>query len=510
MYHNDEIDPVYNDDNDHSSSDGEASICHSDGPSIDEEDDLDEDLEHLKSSIDLNEEDDFDDVQFGSDDEQFSSDEEDEDFVAETPPRGHRELQDNEESQHLKIDRGSVEMGSSRGSTTLGKRKNIGVAKCIYESKAHQENRMLEVIRDDIGNFVNDPGVKFRSFMGKSARQIISHTLNRTWHDVTESERARLWEYLLQYYVLYGSDYKYVMRHVGSLLRGWKGRIKKEWFTKRLKSDKIFDVPKEKYANITQNDWSKFVRQCASEDGVKFSNAQRERGLKNDCRALNGRRSIPDYRYKLEQQGEVNITRQDLYLRVRRDTNGKLKKSNEDILQRALGKAAPSGRAATGGINATYRTFLGKDRKKKRAEVNEFDKLKYEFDNLHKLLEKAEAQGFKVGRENYQPEQELESASKKKKVKPSKKRIDRQSISHESEYRPDLTNIEQGTPNFQDANQTLKQMGDDMFDALLRQEGTSPARVVLSAPFVDAIVDSTRLDSKSINCFASSSHGIQA
>ncbi|KAM7260804.1 hypothetical protein ACFE04_026279 [Oxalis oulophora] len=197
-----------------------------------------------------------------------------------------------------------------------------------------------------------------------------------------------------------------------------------------------------------------------------------------------------------EQQGEVNITRQDLYLRVRRDTNGKLKKSNEDILQRALGKAAPSGRAATGGINATYRTFLGKDRKKKRAEVNEFDKLKYEFDNLHKLLEKAEAQGFKVGRENYQPDQELESASKKKKVKPSKKRIDRQSISHESEYRPDLTNIEQGTPNFQDASQTLKQMGDDMFDALLRQEGTSPARVVLSAPFVDAIVDSTRLDSK--------------
>ncbi|KAM7278350.1 hypothetical protein ACFE04_005484 [Oxalis oulophora] len=152
----------------------------------------------------MNEEDDFDDVQFGYDDEQFSSDKEDEEFVAETPPRGydfrgHRELQDNEESQHLKIDRGSVEMGSSRG-------------------------------------------VKFRSFMGKSARQIISHTLNRTWHEVTESERARLWEYLLQYYVLYESDYKYVMRH---------------------------------------SDWSKIVRQCASEDGVKFLNAQRERGLKN-------------------------------------------------------------------------------------------------------------------------------------------------------------------------------------------------------------------------------------
>ncbi|KAM7269821.1 hypothetical protein ACFE04_025318 [Oxalis oulophora] len=127
----------------------------------------------------MNEEEDFDDVQFGSDDEEFSSDEEEEEFVAETPPRGndfrgHRELQDNEESQHIKTDRGSVEMGSSRGSTTLGKRKYRGEAKCLHESKAHQENRMLEVIRDDIGNFVSDPGVKFRSFMeGASPSRVV-------------------------------------------------------------------------------------------------------------------------------------------------------------------------------------------------------------------------------------------------------------------------------------------------------------------------------------------------
>ncbi|KAM7252140.1 hypothetical protein ACFE04_024023 [Oxalis oulophora] len=35
-------------------------------------------------------------------------------------------------------------------------------------------------------------------------------------------------------------------------------------------------------------------------------------------------------------------------------------------------------------------------------------------------------------------------------------------------------------------------MGDDIFDALLRQEGTSPASVMSTGPFVDAVVESPR------------------
>ncbi|KAM7275635.1 hypothetical protein ACFE04_017501 [Oxalis oulophora] len=466
-------------------------------------------------------------------DEGFNTDESSGEYIEEddeeTQPKGndmkvHKELQDYDDSEHIPIVRGSVDAtsestgtGSNQGSKR-GKRKCREEAKCLHQSKAHRDGIMLEVIRDDLGNFVGDEAVKFRSFLGKSLRQIIPPALNYGWQYVAKIYKDRLWEYLLQYYVLYDCDYKYVMHHGGVLMRGWKTRIKKKWFTKRKDSDNIFDVPKIKHVPILQSEWNKFVRYCASKKGMEFSEAQRQRGLKNDCRALVGRRSIPDLRYKLAQLGEVNLPRYDIYLRARMDSNGQFRSKTakdlqikiaetiqkinndevklgprEDILQKAMGKPAPYGRAATGGIGATLRSFFGGNNTNLKLQA-EIAKLIHENDEFKHLLKKAESQGFKFERVTVQQDKNNQSDSKKKIVKKAKskpqKNSTRKSVSHESSYKPDMTNINQGLKNTLDPhtipqqtakcarqstfNPPITSLGNDMFDALLQQESTPP------------------------------------
>ncbi|KAM7278227.1 hypothetical protein ACFE04_005361 [Oxalis oulophora] len=61
----------------------------------------------------------------------------------------------------------------------------------------------------------------------------------------------------------------------------------------------LWKVPKYTHANISKDDWHKYVEYCASAEGIKLSQDNRERGLKNECRALVGRIGMPDYAYNL-------------------------------------------------------------------------------------------------------------------------------------------------------------------------------------------------------------------
>ncbi|KAM7279825.1 hypothetical protein ACFE04_006959 [Oxalis oulophora] len=160
----------------------------------------------------------------------------------------------------------------------------------------HRMGIRIELIRNKKGIII---GTHFRSFLGHAIRVNVPIALNFDWRKVKIQHKQKLWEYLKVYYVLFDSDYKRVMRHAGSLMKTWRGRIKGKWYTKRLGTDDLWKVPEDKIANISKDDWHKYVKYCASVEGIKLSQDNRERGLKNECRALVGIKGMSDYEYNL-------------------------------------------------------------------------------------------------------------------------------------------------------------------------------------------------------------------
>ncbi|KAM7262810.1 hypothetical protein ACFE04_000493 [Oxalis oulophora] len=266
------------------------------------------------------------------------------------------------------------------------------------------------------------------------------------------------------------NDYKRVMRHAGSLMKTWRGRIKGKWYTKRLGTDDLWKVPEDKQANISKDDWHKYVKYCASAEGIKLSKDNRERGLKNECCALVRRKGMPDYEYNLvsshiyifqassrstkvyeivvvfsEKDGVKDLSRNNVYLLARTDKDGNIKyDSTKKLKERVddlngqiarneltlgpredVGKAALTGWALTGGVTSTIGTFFGVGKQSDKL-MTENDELRQRLEKAEKIIEQAKSQGFHSHEEIVHRDNLVQPKTVKKiKVESSQNRLDK-------------------------------------------------------------------------------------
>ncbi|KAM7251850.1 hypothetical protein ACFE04_023733 [Oxalis oulophora] len=284
---------------------------------------------------------------------------------------------------------------------------------------------------------------------------------------------------------------------------GLKVDIKRKWFTKRLGTVELWDLPKIKNVKISHDEWHKYVDFYLSPKGKKYAEEQRQRGLIHNCWAL-------------VQEGVEDLSSKNVYLLARTHEDGtikcpvakEIKKSiddisqkveskeiklgpREDILQRALDKPAASGRVITRGPAARYGTHFGK-RKKSRAEAK-VELLQPQIEMLNKQIKGKNSKGSSsTQREQDNRKQESEQSNP---------------FEEDSVYRPDMTNVNQRDSNDHDVYEKSKSSGhlacqsnshnslnrtDNMINVCTSNVSTAHAQRSKSNPRINALEDSPR------------------
>ncbi|KAM7259700.1 hypothetical protein ACFE04_015441 [Oxalis oulophora] len=290
-------------------------------------------------------------------------------------------------------------------------KKRRGPTKCAWLLNLRENGEKLHVRYDHLGNALGQPGRRLATYKGMCVRKHIPPTI-RQWHDVPEDLKERLWIDLLSVATGIEDRREQLLSHCSGLWRGFKTTLTKIVNNRKEHCpEKLYDRPKKLFPAITQEQWVEFIRQREDPAFLEYSAKQKHCRSMMTCQPLVGRKGIGGVREELALEGNLNPTRDEVWLRSRTTKDGELvdvptqeiAKSieclgtqvsqgetklgpREDVLQRALGtKLRPGRMVAVGRAGTTGSIFPTK----KRSHDAETIRLRYEVELLKaKLVEK--------------------------------------------------------------------------------------------------------------------------
>ncbi|KAK9065078.1 hypothetical protein SSX86_016461 [Deinandra increscens subsp. villosa] len=146
---------------------------------------------------------------------------------------------------------------AKRGLTRLSKMKNA------YTNSGGKKRR---VKFDAYGRFSGRYNSEFISFLGDLVRENVGLSVFN-WKHVSKELRDKLWALITRYYEVDEGRRKYVMNHLGMLLRSFRNKLYEKYILPNLgKPKKLAKIPR-RYRTILRNqqDWDNFVAYTQSD-----------------------------------------------------------------------------------------------------------------------------------------------------------------------------------------------------------------------------------------------------